>query len=135
MTCKKTKYSTQQFALDDIERIRKTSNRDVVPAREYWCTECKCWHLTSKPDYKDKLVEILRNEINVLKRQLEEYKNEESADMRAKVKIAERVQALTKCNKRQQQEIKKLRQDNSNHITQLCQLHKEVNRLLKLKTP
>lgn len=50
MSCKKVKFSNEKFALDYIGKLRKTSVRDIVPARAYLCPECMSWHLTSKPD-------------------------------------------------------------------------------------
>jgi hypothetical protein len=69
--CKKVKYSSEQFAVMDIERIRKKSNREIIPTRAYFCF-CGSWHLTSKIDKKDIVISELRVEISELKLKIDE---------------------------------------------------------------
>lgn len=57
--CKKVKYSTEEFALFDIERIKQKSTRNKIPSRAYLCF-CGSWHLTSKIDRKDQVINELR---------------------------------------------------------------------------
>jgi uncharacterized protein YlaI len=46
MECKKVSFINEQYALDYIEILRKTSKRYVKPIRAYLCEECNKWHLT-----------------------------------------------------------------------------------------
>lgn len=50
MSCSKLPYRTQWMALCAMRAIvRKCRGRDVkVPTGAYLCSECRCWHLTSK---------------------------------------------------------------------------------------
>ena len=48
MECKKTKFATEAYAEDYIEKLRKTSKRERIPQSTYLCPNCHAWHLTSK---------------------------------------------------------------------------------------
>lgn len=69
--CKKVKYATEEYALFDIERIGKKSNRSKVPTRAYFC-RCGSWHLTSIIDSKQILISKLRLENHELKLKIKE---------------------------------------------------------------
>lgn len=69
--CKKVKYATEEYALFDIERIGKKSNRSKVPTRAYFC-HCGSWHLTSRIDEKQILISKLRLENHELKLKIKE---------------------------------------------------------------
>ena len=64
--CTKTKFANERFALEWIEKLKKTSVRKVKPVRTYMCQYCGSWHLTSKVEnvvtqaeaYKIKLKEL-----------------------------------------------------------------------------
>lgn len=56
--CKKVSYATKEFAMIDIERIRKKPRRKRTPLRAYKCG-CGAWHLTSQklnPKFKTELL-------------------------------------------------------------------------------
>lgn len=85
MTCKKTKFATEEYAAAYVKKLQKTSKRKVVPQRTYLCPECLTWHLTSLPapvseitklhdqikSHKDKssqrLTEIKRMQLSIVK--------------------------------------------------------------------
>ena len=50
MSCSKLPYRTQWMALCAMRAIvRKRQGRTVkVPTGAYLCSQCRCWHLTSK---------------------------------------------------------------------------------------
>jgi hypothetical protein len=54
----KTRYTSEDFALKDIERIQSKSARDKVPQRTYKCNICGFWHLTSQVSKEDLFREI-----------------------------------------------------------------------------
>ncbi len=54
MDCKKTKFSSEAFALLDLERIKKRPPREKTPIAVYLC-KCGSWHLTSQPN-KDLII-------------------------------------------------------------------------------
>ena len=45
--CKKVCYSSEYFAIWDVDRIKKRSKHKLVPIRAYLC-QCGAWHTTSK---------------------------------------------------------------------------------------
>jgi len=47
MSCNKTKYMRQREANEAIAYIKKHSSESIIPKRSYYCTECKCFHITS----------------------------------------------------------------------------------------
>jgi hypothetical protein len=65
MICHKVKYSSKDFAEQDIKRIRKKSKQSTVPIRAYKCHNCKMWHLTSKESLND-VVETLKKEKEII---------------------------------------------------------------------
>ena len=44
----KAKFHSRIEALKRIEEIRKTSNRNKIPKRAYYCGACGKWHITSR---------------------------------------------------------------------------------------
>ena len=62
--CKKVSYSSQVFALEDLIRIVKKSDRDTVPIRAYKCDFCGKWHLTS---HKDKLEDKIQKYLGIIR--------------------------------------------------------------------
>ena len=70
MSCTKTKYSSEAFAMQELERLQKTSSRIKKPIACYLCAKCNSWHLTSKPNYVD-VIKGLELENKELKRKLQ----------------------------------------------------------------
>ena len=71
--CKKVKYASEEYALFDVSRIKKKSNRDIVPFRVYLC-HCGSWHLTSKLDKREAEINELKIKNIELQKELESYK-------------------------------------------------------------
>lgn len=80
--CRKTSFSDEASALFYIEKLRRTSKREIVPIRTYLCPHCNTWHLTSKPNFESvkyemeiiklkNIIENNTNQINNLKRKIE----------------------------------------------------------------
>ena len=70
MECKKAKYANEEFANEDILRIKKYSTRNSVPQRAYLCPLCNFWHLTSKRDTKDEEIVRLNKQISELQEEI-----------------------------------------------------------------
>jgi hypothetical protein len=61
IACRKTSYSTEQFALEHIGIIAKKTTRGSSPKRAYLCKKCNNWHITkqeSLEELRQELVEI-----------------------------------------------------------------------------
>jgi hypothetical protein len=66
--CKKVAFSDEKQALFYVDKLKKTSDRPVVPQRAYLCQKCNNWHLTSKQENKTYTAILAENEL--LKKQL-----------------------------------------------------------------
>ena len=71
LKCKKTSYSTKQFALEHIAIIAKKSTRDQSPKSAYLCKHCNTWHIT-KQESLASLKELLKEKEDLLKSREEE---------------------------------------------------------------
>ena len=120
--CKKVKYSSEEFALFDIKRIDKKSDRETKPIRTYFC-HCGSWHLTSKIDKKDQIISELRVEISDLKNEIEFLKNnrEDTIEIRKDKRIIELQKGL-ETSKKRTTELKKI---NIELICELIQIKKK----------
>ncbi len=123
MDCKKTKYATEKFALNDLERIR---------------SKCGSWHLTSQPNWNVKIAELeaiiktlleekqaLVGEKNTL---AEKNKSLESSIQKAEHKQVSsdpRIIALNKTVRKAKDLIRKLRKSNSSLISENLHLKKK----------
>ena len=58
MICKKTSYSTESFALRDIEIIAKKSKRPLNPKSAYLCKICNNWHITKQENLEKLKAEL-----------------------------------------------------------------------------
>ena len=121
INCVKVKYSSKEFAHLDIRRIKKKSTRDKIPVRCYLC-KCGSWHLTSKVHFKDTLIETLKEQIQILKKENTNYKNISKED-REGFANNKKIQELTNQLNQKTNTIKKLRED-VRHL---------INEYLKLK--
>jgi chromosome segregation ATPase len=72
--CKKVQYTSEQFALEDIIRIRKQSNRSRIPLRAYYCDKCNFWHLTSKADSSAEQISTLQQKLLEAEKTIKELK-------------------------------------------------------------
>jgi len=72
--CMKVQYTSEQFALEDIKRIRKQSNRSRVPLRAYYCDKCNFWHLTSNADSSSEKIATLQQKLLEAEKTIKELK-------------------------------------------------------------
>lgn len=79
MECNKSKFLNEKFALDWIEKLKRTSVREKVPLRAYLCTRCGTWHLTSRPEFGDPEKEALKANIERLQDELSKSKDSAAA--------------------------------------------------------
>jgi hypothetical protein len=76
MTCKKVYFRDEQYALEYISKLKKTSCRERKPVRAYLCEKCLNWHLTSIETKDTMEVVYLRREITNLKAKIQLLKEE-----------------------------------------------------------
>jgi hypothetical protein len=121
--CKKVQYASEEYALFDVRRIRKISERSKMPVRAYLCF-CGSWHLTSRADKKDEVISELKIKNNELENQIKELTNlgksnaEERLALRTNKIIIELRKGMETCRERN----KALLKNNNDLITQLVQL-------------
>ncbi|MBO0947537.1 hypothetical protein [Fibrella forsythiae] len=46
--CDKRPFDTRQAASEVIYYLKRSSSRDKIPRRTYFCRYCSAWHLTSE---------------------------------------------------------------------------------------
>lgn len=128
MTCTKTKFSSQQFALDYIKIIKGKSNRSKIPTRAYLCRHCNAWHLTSKLDYKamyeNELIKTgeLKKQIEELIKQIAQITSKQLKKEKQKLKGNPLVTQLQHQIQLLNQRIKKVKQDNQELIIENLKL-------------
>jgi hypothetical protein len=122
--CKKVKYSSEKYALYDVERIKKKSDRDKIPFRVYLC-HCGSWHLTSKFDKRQAEINELKIKNIELQKELNELKINANKEDRVLIKTDERIIELTKKNNTLTKQNKDLRSTNSDLVNKLVQIKKK----------
>jgi len=133
--CKKVKYASEEYALFDVSRIKKKSNRDIVPFRVYLC-HCGSWHLTSKLDKREAEINELKIKNIELQKELDEIKSEfqnrldeiiknQNVEDRILIKTDARILELQKGLQTSQIKTKELREINIQLICELIQLKKK----------
>jgi len=125
MDCKKTKYATEKDAKADIDRFRATSTRSTIPIRSYHCGDCGAWHVTSKTPLLVQNLNSALKKITELEAEIENLKSKTGLKERIAVKIDERVAGLQKRDKKQQELIKKLRNDYNTILGKMFALEKQ----------
>ena len=76
MECSKVYFVDEKFALQYIDKLKKTSCRERKPVRAYLCEKCLCWHLTSIESKENREVVYLGRQINNLKAKILHLQNE-----------------------------------------------------------
>ena len=74
--CKKASFSTEDAANYYINKLKRTSSRQIKPIRAYLCPLCFTWHLTSLKETTDFDISANVREIKKLKKKCENYRNE-----------------------------------------------------------
>jgi hypothetical protein len=120
--CKKTKYTSEQFAKDDLERIRAKSNILVLPRSTYYCKKCNGWHLTSRLNNDESRIIILQQEVMNLRQENAILKSANNKEECKQIKIDETVKKLKEIIKEKRTENLKLRKDRNDLIARIVQL-------------
>ena len=128
MKCGKVCYSSQEFALQDVERINRISKRDKIPKRAYYCHDCKSWHLSSKDDYKDAEILKLRNDIQLLKEENLKLINSVNKEIDKEIKTNKVVTKLTEKVGKYAKLFKILRESNKDLINQILVLQNKFKK-------
>ena len=126
--CKKVQYASEEYALFDVRRIKKISERSKMPVRAYLCF-CGSWHLTSRADKKDEIISELKIKNNELEKQIKELSNlgKSNADERLALRTNKTIIELRKGMETCTQRNKILVKNNSDLISQLIQLKNNSN--------
>jgi hypothetical protein len=70
MECTKVKFSTQEYADYHISKHKKRAEKSGKRARSYECPFCKSWHITSRVDYRQAILDS--DDLLTRNRELEE---------------------------------------------------------------
>lgn len=71
----KVQFRDEANALFYLEKLKKTSCREVIPKRTYLCNHCLSWHLTSQEDNFKNVDKRVENEFELFpKKKIENYK-------------------------------------------------------------
>ena len=126
--CKKVQYASEEYALFDVRRIKKISERSKMPVRAYLCF-CGSWHLTSRADKKDEIISELQIKNKELEKQIKELTNlgKSNADERLALRTNKMIIELRKGMETCRQRNKILVKTNNDLITQLVQLKNNPN--------
>lgn len=126
--CKKVQYASEEYALYDVRRIKKISERSKMPVRAYLCF-CGSWHLTSRADKKDEIISELKIKNNELEKQIKELSNlgKSNADERLALRTNKTIIELRKGMETCTQRNKILVKNNSDLISQLIQFKNNSN--------
>ena len=92
--CKKTSYSTKNFAMEHIAIIEKKSERLVSPKNAYLCKKCNTLHITKQENIRNtKLKELLRSreselfKVKIALKNFENSKNGSSGTNEFQIKV------------------------------------------------
>lgn len=126
--CKKVQYASEEYALFDVRRIKKISDRSKMPVRAYLCF-CGSWHLTSRADKKDEIISELKIKNKELENQIKELTNlgKSNADERLALRTNKMIIELKKGMETCRQRNKIIVKNNSDLISQLVQLKNNAN--------
>ncbi len=136
MNCVKTKYNSEAIALEDIARIKLKSTRKKIPTGTYKC-KCGFWHLTSQPNWNDKIKELeerirllIIEKLDLVSLNFDLIKEikEQSKKVNLKVKIDAEVINLKNQLAISLKRNKKLQNDNRDLVIQVVQSNKHENK-------
>lgn len=75
MKCKKVSFVDEKQANFYIEKLHKTSDRELKPVRGYLCQHCLNWHLTSIESKEVKAIKYMQRQIDNLKAKIKHLEN------------------------------------------------------------
>ncbi len=108
--CKKVYFGTEKDANEYIDKLQRTSTREVKPVRSYLCPRCKCWHLTSWTELD---IEYFLKQINEM---IDSFNADQDREYEQDTKLfstaLNELVELKKENKRLELEIYKLKFEN-----------------------
>ena len=52
--CSKTTYTTEKEAKDVVIKCKRSSSKNKIPRRVYYCKECRGFHVTSQKNVTSK---------------------------------------------------------------------------------
>ena len=52
--CSKTTYTTEKEARDVVIKCKRSSSKNKIPRRVYYCKECRGFHVTSQKNVTSK---------------------------------------------------------------------------------
>jgi hypothetical protein len=119
MECRKVKFLTQEYAEYHIDKHKKRAIKKGKKARSYECHICKCWHITSRVDFR----EVIKDNDNLFTRnkELEEKMKEAVKEGKALICADPVVMSLKKKIKAQEVTITALRKSVSELTTNKIQ--------------
>ena len=112
--CKKIAYSTEEFALYDLLKIKATVSKNKKPIRAYKCNICNNWHLTSslfktpkstKTKSENRILKIEELTLALINTKLKCKHKQTKILERHKIKVKEletKIESLTKTIKQEQ---------------------------------
>ena len=103
ITCKKSKYVSEEFALIELKNIQKRSKRKVIPVRAYLCKHCGKWHLTSQPS-----AFVLQEENELLKKKVLELQETIKENNKKTIELIKQERSKANIGVYGETEIKKL---------------------------
>jgi len=89
LICKKVSFVNEEQALFYINKLNRTSKRNIIPQRAYLCEKCLTWHLTSIINNKDKMLNILQSRIDI-------YLKDNNMDTKFKLRLIEENEYIKK---------------------------------------
>jgi len=125
---KKARFANEKLANEYIARLIKTSTREIIPARSYFC-KCGAWHLTSSAssEASQKLI-ILKQKYEELKKEKEDLIKQFTSDSSIAVQVEARVTELKRLNKELIKKNEKLKNDLEMMISKKAILELELNK-------
>lgn len=91
--CKKIRYGSRKFALEDIFWRTKNDKKKKIPRLYVYSCKCGAWHLTSKCPRK-KIKKEMASNIDKIKNQKLEISNLLRANKSLLETLAEKIEAL-----------------------------------------
>lgn len=135
--CTKVQYTSEEFALNDIKRIKLISKRSRQPFRTYYCKYCNFWHISSTSNkVYDSLksaeteLETLKAERITLLKTIKELKafndSEEGSLQRLTIRREDTVAQLRTQVQQLNKRVKQLTTVNKDLIYRNLQLEKQI---------
>lgn len=127
MACTKVSFATEEFANEHIARLKEKSNRKVVPTRAYKCNKCSSYHLTSQPNWKER-VSTLEAKVSGLQNKVVDLEKENGILRVGEIgKVMKRNTEHKNTLAKRNDEIKKLKKTNAELMQNLIKANTKNN--------